>query len=126
MDPLVALVIADPTTLAICQRALGSSHLQLRHYPSVDTILAALSDAHLDDVPVALVLDAKLLAPMPDKFFSALQHIQARVSILLVTADGAVDSAVNGMRLGATDCLELSDVPIQLSRRLRHNLAILN
>jgi FixJ family two-component response regulator len=114
MRSVIACITADSAIGAHCQDALKSLPITPVYY--VD--LRAFLSSRLKSEPDLLVMDDGVLAGASLDDVASLKHLAHTCPLLLLTCDGAVDAAVSGIRLGATDCLEKSAITMQLVRRV--------
>jgi FixJ family two-component response regulator len=119
MDVHIALITADPVTESACLTTLKPLSIPCTHYVDHGAFMQALARGW----PAVVIVDTTCLEPSQQSAYIALQQLSLRLPVLLLTPDGAIDSAVLGIRWGARDCLEKGLISLQLAQRVNQLLA---
>jgi len=101
-DPsLVLLVDDDPELRALLERWLTLANLRVKSYASAEEFLDALATT----VPDAVCMDVNLPGLSGLDALAHVQRLHPNVPVLMLTADGSVNTVVQAMQRGAHDYL---------------------
>lgn len=114
----VLLVEAEPVQAALWEGVLQQAGFRVRHVPDATTTLHALAQ---DAFPVVL-LDLDLPGQAGFTLLRALRDLPDPPDVIVMTANGSVNGAVEAMRLGAYDFLLKPALPAKLLMTVRNAL----
>jgi two-component system, NtrC family, response regulator AtoC len=109
-----SIYVADdePVLLNALVKRLSQSQHQVRAFKSGDELLAAV-EKELPDLPDLILLDLKMPGRTGIEILEALRKKAQDAVIIILTAYGTVEEAVEAMKLGAYDFI-IKTVDLQL------------
>ncbi|HYM35622.1 MAG TPA: response regulator [Steroidobacteraceae bacterium] len=113
MRPIIAVIDADSKERHTLSALLGAMDVEVKLYNDAESFLVQRAGA-----PACLITEVRLPGISGLQLLRQLRTSGENMAVILLASEAEVPTAVEAMRLGATDFIEKSQMDVALLRRV--------